>query len=127
MLGGPGPRRQHELRVLGNTTTNKLTGAGSATFSGTFTIDTSAVTTARVATWTLVDVTTKTYTPGPGNFNVAGFTGAAGVWTKTVGSATWTFTEADGKLTLSTLAVFTSFTSPGAVAVIDNSLFTESA
>jgi len=109
--------------VLGNTTANKLTGAGTATLSGTFYIDTSAVTTA-VATWTLVDITNRTYTPG--SFNVAGFTNSSGVWTKVVGPSTWTFTEADGKLTLNTLAVFTSFAYPGSVAVIDNSLFTVS-
>jgi autotransporter-associated beta strand protein len=108
---------------LGNTTANKLTGAGTATLNGTFNIDTTAVTTA-VATWTLVDIANKTYTPG--SFSVADFTGSAGVWTKTVGPTTWTFTEATGQLTLSTLAVFTSFIYPGSVAVIDNSLFTVS-
>ena len=40
------------------TTNNKVTGAGSATLNGIFTVDTSAVTVTS-GTWTLVDTTTK--------------------------------------------------------------------
>lgn len=105
-----------------NTTSNKLTGAGTATLDGAFNIDTSAVTVA-VGSWTLVDITNKTYTAG--NFSVPGFTDAGGgVWTKVVGPSTWTFTEADGKLNLNTLAVFTSFGLPGNAATIDNVAYT---
>ena len=91
------------------TACNKLTGAGTATLNGAFAIDTSAVTSA-IASWTLVDITNKTY---GSNFTVAGFSGSAGVWTKVVGFTTWTFTQASGLLGVNTLATITAFGVPG--------------
>ncbi|MCX6880019.1 MAG: autotransporter-associated beta strand repeat-containing protein, partial [Verrucomicrobia bacterium] len=99
-----------------NTSTNKVTGSGTANFDGSFNIDTSAVT-APIASWTLVDVTNKSY---DSNFNVPGFNNSGGVWTKEVGYATWTFTEATGVLSVNTLATITSFGIPGHAGVIDN-------
>lgn len=84
-----------------NGSSNSITGSGTATLSGDFTIDTSAVT-ATTGTWTLVNVATlnESYTS---TFTVAGYTpNVNGVtWTRTDGSRTWTFNETDGKLVLS--------------------------
>ncbi|MCX6880824.1 MAG: hypothetical protein NTW21_44540, partial [Verrucomicrobia bacterium] len=99
-----------------NASNSKITGGGTANLDGTFTIDTSAVS-APIASWTLVNVTNKTY---GSNFNVPGFDGSGGVWTKVLGSATWTFTEATGVLSINTLATITSFGIPGHAGVIDN-------
>ena len=99
---------------LTNAATNKVTGTGTVTLNGTFNIDTSAVT-SPIASWTLVDVTNKTY---GSNFNVAGFSNSGGVWTKVAGYATWTFTQATGVLSVNTLATITSFGIPGHVGVI---------
>jgi len=76
----------------------KIAGPGGAVTinsGNTLTLGTSGI--ANNNSWTLVDVTTKTY---GGTFAVNGLTGAAGVWTKTDGSNIWTFTQATGKLGL---------------------------
>jgi len=80
-----------------NGVTNKVTGAGTATFNGAFTINLAGANTTSGNTWTLVDVTSKTY---GGSFAVTGFTGASHVWTKVTGGNTWTFTEATGILSV---------------------------
>ena len=108
--------------LVTNTTANKVTGGGTANLDGTFTIVTSAVT-SPIASWTLADATTKSFTT---NFNVSGFddTDLDDVWTKEVGFATWTFTEATGVLSVNTLATITSFGIPGYDGVIDNNALT---
>ncbi|MEI6607824.1 MAG: InlB B-repeat-containing protein, partial [Verrucomicrobiota bacterium] len=75
---------------------NKVTGAGTANFNGTFNIDTTNADTTNLNTWTLVDVTTKTYSL----VGVTGFTNSSGVWTKVDGTKTWTFTQSTGVLSL---------------------------
>ncbi|RYD19966.1 MAG: hypothetical protein EOP88_16920 [Verrucomicrobiaceae bacterium] len=82
-----------------NGVSNKVTGAGTAFFYGDFNIDTTGAAVANGNSWTLVDVTTRTFDAL--QFTVPGFTEAANVWTKVDGSNTWTFTEATGALTLS--------------------------
>jgi len=82
---------------------NRVTGAGSATFNGEFSIDTSAVTGTTGFIWTLVDRTTLTGESfDPVNFNVIGFTpNVDGVtWEMTDAKGTWTFSEDTGELTL---------------------------
>ena len=102
--------------VVTNAAANKITGGGTATLNGAFTIDTSAVT-AFVGSWTLVDVTTKTY---GGSFGVTGFTGPVGtVFTKEDGVKTWTFNTATGVLSVTAKALITSFGTPGYNGVID--------
>ncbi|MEI6606879.1 MAG: DUF2341 domain-containing protein, partial [Verrucomicrobiota bacterium] len=102
--------------VVTNTTANKVTGTGSATFNGMFTIDTSAVTTAS-STWTLVDVTNKTY---GATFGLTGFSGPVGnVYSKTSGVQLWTFDKSNGQLKVTSNAVITSFSIPGSVGVIN--------
>jgi autotransporter-associated beta strand protein len=97
-------------------TTNKITGGGSATLNGSFSVDTSAVTVTS-GSWTLVDVASKSF---GGTFGLAGFTGPAGnVYTKTSGGQSWTFNKATGVLNLSSAAIITSFGIPGATGVID--------
>ena len=103
-----------------NASANKITGAGTATLDGTFTINTAAVTNA-TGSWTLVDTTTKSFGAA---FMVDGFTQAADVWTLVDGSKTWTFTEGTGVLSLTSTAVFTSFGIPGYAGVIDNNALT---
>lgn len=103
--------------LLGNTTTNKITGAGSATLNGTFSVDTSAVT-AVTGSWTLVDATTRSYGT---SFGLTDFTGPVGtVYTKQVGTKIWTFDTSTSALSLSSAAVFTSFTYNGYSGVIDH-------
>jgi autotransporter-associated beta strand protein len=84
--------------VVTNASSNRITGVGTATLSGDFTIDTSAVNLAS-GSWSLVDVATLTETFSA-TFTVVGFTEVNNVWTKVVGSNTWVFTEATGVLTL---------------------------
>jgi len=80
-----------------NNTCNKITGAGTATLNGTFNIDLTGANITAGNAWTLVDVTTKTY---GGTFAVTGFSNNSGVWTKTDGNNTWTFTQSTGVLGL---------------------------
>jgi autotransporter-associated beta strand protein len=104
--------------VVTNATANKITGGGTATLNGIFTIDTSAVT-AFVGSWALVDVTTKTY---GGSFGVTGFTGPVGtVFTKEDGDGvrTWTFDTTTGALSVTAKALITSFGALGKTGVID--------
>lgn len=103
--------------LLGNTTTNKITGAGSATLNGTFSVDTSAVT-AVTGTWTLVDATTRSYGT---SFGLTNFTGPVGtVYTNQEGTKIWTFDTSTSALSLTSTAVFTSFTYNGFSGVIDH-------
>ncbi len=106
--------------AINNTTSNKITGAGTATLAGTFTIDTSAFT-APTGSWTLVDAATKSFSP---TFAVAGFTQSADVWTLVSGPKTFTFTEATGVLSCSSIGLFTSFGISGFPAVIDETALT---
>jgi hypothetical protein len=84
----------------GSTTFSGLTGGGSVTLDGTFSIDTSAVT-STTGTWSLVDVTNLTETFGA-NFGLAGFTRDVDglTWTKTTSGKAWTFSKTTGELTL---------------------------
>lgn len=81
-----------------NGTTNKVTGAGNAFFYGDFNIELGGAAIASGNSWTLVDVTSRTFDPLL--FNIPGFTQASDVWTKVDGNNTWTFTEATGVLKL---------------------------
>jgi autotransporter-associated beta strand protein len=87
--------------AITNAASNSITGGGTATFHGDFTIDTSAVA-VTTGTWTLVNAATlnESFTP---SFTVVGFTPHVNgiIWTKVNGTQTWTFTENDGKLVLS--------------------------
>ena len=99
-----------------NSTANKVTGAGSSTFNGTFTIDTTAVTNTS-GTWTLVDTTTKSF---GATFGLTGFTGPVGnVYTKTAAGQIWTFNKSTGMLALSSNAIITAFGIPGSSGVIN--------
>ncbi len=99
-----------------NTTANKVTGAGTATLNGTFTVDTSAVT-APNGSWALVDTTTKSF---GGSFAITGFAGPSGtIYSKVDGAKTWTFDTSTGVLSLTSKAIFNSFVFGGANGVID--------
>ncbi|MES2657953.1 MAG: autotransporter-associated beta strand repeat-containing protein [Verrucomicrobiota bacterium] len=87
--------------VVGATSVNnKVTGAGTATINGDFTLDTTGTPIAN-GSWTLVDTATKSF---GGTFTVVGFTETADVHTKVVGNQTWTFTESSGVLSLAVTA-----------------------
>jgi autotransporter-associated beta strand protein len=106
--------------ALSNTAANKITGAGTASLSGAFTIDSSAFTNP-AGSWTLVDTATKSFTP---TFSLAGFTQSADVWTRVIGPKTFTFTEATGVLSCTSTGLFTSFGIVGFPAVIDETALT---
>jgi autotransporter-associated beta strand protein len=102
--------------VLTDTTTNKITGGGTATLNGTFTLDTSAVTKTS-GTWTLVDASTKTF---GSSFGLTGFDPPVGdLYTKSAGGQTWTFDKSNGVLSLSSQALITAFGIPGYAGVIN--------
>ncbi len=84
--------------VLTDSASNKVTGAGTATLNGDFTIDTSAVT-VTTGTWTLVDTAIKSF---GATFTVVDFTpnGDGVTWAMTDSGKTWTFVETTGVLTL---------------------------
>jgi hypothetical protein len=48
------------------------------------------------------------------HFMVDGFTNASGVWTKQIGSNVWTFTQADGNLTLSVVPGYATWATANA-------------
>ena len=102
--------------AVADASNNKVTGAGSATLNGTFTVDTTAVTKTS-GSWTLVDTNTKSF---GSSFGLAGFSGPVGnVYTKVSGAQTWTFDKSTGALSLSSSAVITAFGIPGSTGVIN--------
>jgi autotransporter-associated beta strand protein len=97
-------------------TANKITGGGSATLNGSFTVDTSAVTVTS-GSWTLVDTSTKSF---GGSFGLNGFTGPVGnVYTKSAAGQVWTFNKSTGVLSLSSKAIITAFGLPGNAGTIN--------
>ncbi len=89
--------------VVTNSTSNRLTGSGSVTLDGSFSIDTAAVTSS-TGTWSLVDVTNLTASFGA-TFGVAGFTRSADglTWIRTASGKLWTFSKTTGELTLTSV------------------------
>ena len=105
--------------VVTDSTANKVTGAGTATMKGTFTVDTSAVTVTS-GSWPLVDATTKSFDTS--TFGLTGFTGpVSNVYTKVNGAQTWTFNTTTGTLSLATQAIITSFGITGSAGTINQS------
>ena len=88
-----------ELRFTPTTNgvSNKVTGAGSATFNGSFNIILAGANTTVGNQWTLVDVASKSF---GGSFAVVGFTKSGTVHTFVDGANTWTFEETTGVLKL---------------------------
>lgn len=84
--------------VVTDTVSNRLTGTGTVTLDGDFTVDTAAVTRSS-GSWSLVAVATRSFGD---NFHVAGFSpqGDGITWTRTDGTRLWTFSEASGALVL---------------------------
>ena len=82
---------------------NKLTGTGAVTINGDFNIDTTVSDASALTsgTWTLVDAATLSETFGS-TFTLvgAGWSETSNVWTRTVGNKKYTFTEANGILTM---------------------------
>ena len=80
---------------------NRVTGAGTAQFHGSFAIDTSALTSPTIGTsWQLVDMASRTFGP---TFHVVGFSpqGDGVRWTQPAGGLNeWVFSETTGTLTL---------------------------
>ncbi|MEO5712906.1 MAG: autotransporter-associated beta strand repeat-containing protein [Luteolibacter sp.] len=94
--------------VIENTSgvSNTLSGAGTATLDGDFSIDLTAAAALTSGTWVLENVTTLTGPYGT-SFQVTDTAGTpwtdagSDKWTKTAGSQTWSFNETTGILTLS--------------------------
>lgn len=82
-----------------NGVNNAITGTGTVQLDGDFNIDTSGASTTNGNSWTLVNVGTLTETYGA-SFSVTGFTNNSGVWTRTEGANTWTFTQSTGVLSV---------------------------
>lgn len=101
--------------LVTDSSNNVVTGTGAATFNGTFTIDSSAVTVSSNS-WTLVNLTSKTFGP---NFGLAGFTGPVGnLYSATIGNRAYTFNKSNGVLQVSSPAQISSFgipTYPGTI------------
>ena len=103
--------------IVTDASNNKVTGGGTATLNGSFTVDTSAVTLTS-GSWTMVNTTTKSF---GGSFGLTGFTGpVSNVFTKVSGGQTWTFSTSTGVLSLSSNAIVTSFGISGSTGVINN-------
>ncbi len=85
--------------VIGaNGVNNKITGPGTATINGGFTLVLDGAAIANGNTWTLVDTATMEFGE---TFTIDGFTENADVHTMEVGdNQTWTFTESSGVLSL---------------------------
>ena len=97
-----------ELRFYpaANGVSNKLTGTGAANLSGSLSLNLAAAAVAHGNAWTLVDVTTRSYSlAGISSVNPAlVFTRSSGVWTAVDGNRIWTFTESNGVLSLALTA-----------------------
>lgn len=87
--------------VVDGLSNNSITGAGSVTLDGDFTLDLAYADLTDGNTWNLVDVGTLAETFGA-TFTVNGFTeaGTTGIHTMVDGLNTWTFDEATGSLSL---------------------------
>ena len=85
--------------VITDASANHISGSGSVTLDGSFTLDTSAVTLVS-GSWPLVAAASQAF---GGSFTVTGFTPSADgiTWTKTEGAKIWVFNSASGVLTLS--------------------------
>lgn len=96
-LGAGGQLR---FRPTTANTSNKVTGAGAATFSGTFNIDLSSASAADGNSWVLVDVASRSYTA---TFSVAGFADpdSDGIWERSEAGNLWSFNQATGILSVS--------------------------
>ena len=100
--------------VIGATSgaSNSISGTGTLTVDGDFYIDTTITdaTALTSGTWVLVDTTTLTES-FTSSFTLVGgdWSENANVWTKTVGNKTYTFTEADGTLVLSSAASYATW------------------
>ena len=81
-----------------NNVSNKVTGAGLASFDGAFNLDLTGAAVANGNSWTLVDVASKSYSVV--SFTIPGFTEVSNVWTKVDGNNTWSFSESTGVLSL---------------------------
>lgn len=108
--------------LVNDASSNKVTGAGTATLDGLFTIDTSAVTVG-FQSWPLVDTTTKSF---GSNFTVAApYTeNVPGIWTYVNGAQIFQFVEATATLYVSDYASIIYFGIPGSTAVIDQTSLT---
>ncbi len=106
----------YKFYITDAATNNKITGAGSATLNGIFTIDHSAVT-ATSGSWPLVNTTTKSF---GGTFGLVDFTGPVGnIYTKSAAGQNWTFDKSTGMLSLSSQAIITALGIPGSAGVIN--------
>ena len=104
--------------VVTNASSNKVTGAGSATLDGSFTIDTTAVSVTS-GSWPLVDTTTRSF---GSNFSVVDYTKVGNAWTKpdpNSASGFYVFDTTTGILHLTGPAEMLSFGIPGSTGVID--------
>jgi hypothetical protein len=94
--------------VAGTNGVNTVSGAGTATFQGTFNVEISAAATNTGSSWTLVSVASRSY---PGSFNVAGFTNSGGTWTCGSNGVTYQFSQSTGILSVASSAPVSAYNS----------------
>lgn len=117
---------QLRFAPTGNGVSNKVTGAASATFDGDFSFDLSGADLTTGNTWSIVDVTSKSFSS---TFSVAGFTADGDGITHTLvdDDKTWKFREDTGVLSLTigsgpTYASWAATNVGGAAANVDTDL-----
>ena len=97
------------FRPTANGVSNKITGTGTATLGGTFTINLTSADGTSGNSWLLVDVGSLAASFGT-TFQVVGFTQQSpGVWTLTDSRGKWTFATATGRLALGANNNYTSW------------------
>ncbi|MCP5545219.1 MAG: autotransporter-associated beta strand repeat-containing protein [Akkermansiaceae bacterium] len=101
-----------------NGSSNKIGGAGAFTADGDFVLDLSGADLTDGNSWLLVDVGALAFENFSGTFNVTDgvntFSKSSGVHTLVDGPNTWTFTEADGTLSLTVAAGYSTWAATNA-------------
>jgi autotransporter-associated beta strand protein len=94
-----------------NTVSNKITGTGTALFSGVFSIDLTNAAIANGNSWQLASVASQSFDQESFlvTSNLGDFSASGGVHTLVNGVHTWTFTESDGTLRLSVAAGYANW------------------
>ncbi|MES2923566.1 MAG: hypothetical protein V4819_18570, partial [Verrucomicrobiota bacterium] len=90
---------QLKFLIGANGVSNSISGNGTVTLNGDFNLDLTGASPAPGNSWSLVNVGTLNETFGS-TFGLVGFTESANVHTRTVGTDTYSFSEASGNLTV---------------------------
>jgi len=113
---------QLEFVVTDSAASNQVTGAATATFNGSFNIDTASVSGTTGHIWLLVDRASLTGESFGSTFSVAGFTPQLDglTWTMTDAKGAWSFSEDTGELTLDVGTDYDSWKTANGVTGAEN-------